>query len=134
MSFQNKNLIFIFRFLLIGSILLLTLTGCQLSKYSGQTEDKLTEKTLDIKENMQITYEDLRIGVSYIGNDPYIFESDGKTIPSAQIWPFLKEEETGRPSILVHEGDLIEIGKYQLSILNISKSVIKIKFVTLLEK
>jgi len=86
----------------------------------------MDKKIMTIETNTQITFHDLRVGVGNFGIDP---NATGRDTQSAVIWPFLRNEETGRPSVLVHEGDVIDLDVYQLKILNISQNTIKIQFI-----
>ena len=88
----------------------------------------MESQKISAKANTQITYRDLKIGVGYIGVDPEFLEAEGSKVQSAQLWPFLKYEEKGRHYIMVHEGEIITIDKYQLEIVNITKRSVTIEF------
>ncbi len=85
----------------------------------------MDRKIMDIKVNTQAEYEDLRLGIGYLGEDP------AKNEMMAQLWPFLRNEEKGRPPIEAYEGDVVVIGPYQLEILKIHSDSVKIAFSTL---
>jgi len=93
----------------------------------------LETQTMTITSNAQVTFDNLRIGIGFIGVDPNILQNENRRVESVQIWPFLRNEEKGRPSMMVHEKDIIDIGMYQLKILKISKDSVKIRF-SLLER
>ncbi len=104
------------------------LTSCNKNQ-----EEKLETQTMTITSNAQVTFDNLRIGIGFIGVDPNILQNENRRVESVQIWPFLRNEEKGRPSMMVHEKDIIDIGMYQLKILKISKDSVKIRF-SLLER
>ena len=112
-------------YILAFSIFLLIslMTSC-----NKDQEEKLETQIMIIKRNAQGTFEDLRLGVGFIGADPNITQNENKIVESAQIWVFLRGEEKGRPSILVHEKDVFNVDVYQLKILKISKDSVKIRF------
>lgn len=85
-------------------------------------------QTMTTALHEQATYKDLRLGIGFIGDDPYILQAENKKIESVQIWPFLRNEEKGRPSMLVHEKEIVDIDVYQLKILKITKDSVKIRF------
>lgn len=88
----------------------------------------MESETISIAANAQGNYHDLRIGVGYIGDDPEILSAQGKHILSAQLWPFLHEEDTGRSPLLLHKGDQVDIVNYHLEIKKIDRDSVTIKF------
>lgn len=88
----------------------------------------MATQTMTINRNAQATFKDLRLGIGFISADPDILQNENKIVESVQLWPFLRNEEKGRPSMLVHEKDVINIDVYQLKILKISKDSVRIRF------
>lgn len=118
---MNRFFIIFLGLLILGASM--TLTSC------SQTKEKVMEsETISIAANAQGNYHDLRIGVGYIGDDPEILSAQGKHILSAQLWPFLHEEDTGRSPLLLHKGDQVDIVNYHLEIKKIDRDSVTIKF------
>jgi hypothetical protein len=92
---------------------------------SASEERNMNQKTMLIAPNTQIEYEDLRLGIGYLGEEPSQNEM------MVQLWPFLRYEEKGRSPIEAHEGDVVEIDHYQLEILEIKLDSVKIVFSTI---
>lgn len=104
-------------------LIVLALNGCE-------RDNNMNEEIITAKENTQLSFYDIRIGISYIDKGEFI-SSDGEERNGlhAQLWPFIRNEEKGRNSIIVYEGQTIQINKYSIHIIQIQRSKIKIKII-----
>jgi hypothetical protein len=81
-----------------------------------------------VKPNTQVTHADLKLGIGSICLSKDInvdIEIPGKFC--LYIWPFIKNEDKGRPAILIYEGITVNLKSFTLEIIEINKEGIKMK-------
>jgi len=111
-----------------ASIILITFLWGLLSSCNNQTEEIVEKQVIAIKESTHTTFQELGLGIGYVGIDTVTPEYEGKQVMCAQVFPSLHNEGKARPSILTHKGDRIVIDKYQVTILEIMDDAVKIEF------
>lgn len=107
------------------NVLMIIILISFLSACIKMEEVSMDENQFIAKENTQITFEELKLGFGVISRDQYVDQSgESKFGNTVRIWPFLKNEEKGRQSILAYEGFITKIGDYTVEILDLKRNIV----------